>query len=131
MKKLIYVLAGVLLAACVISSCKKETPFVPSQTDYIIAYTQVEPYNGKVNLEYPRSYEIEFDSEGSFYIVICDCDNVVTKGGGTLPSRRLAIPTPNPLFDESCMDRESVAYYRQLFSDSLREAVLCFNREER
>lgn len=126
MKKLFFFVVGVVLAACVISSCRKDDSS-PVGKDFIIAYSQVEPYNGKVNVEFPRSYEVEL-ADGYLYIIICDCDN--TKAGNVLPSRRIALPTMNQTYDLNCTDRSSVAYYGWEFYDIIHESVMYFNREE-
>lgn len=126
MKKLLFFVVGVVLAACVISSCRKDDSS-PAGKDFIIAYSQVEPYNGKVNVEFPRSYEVEL-ADGYMYIIICDCDN--TKAGDVLPSRRIALPTMNQMYDLNCTDRSSVAYYGWEFYDIIHESVMYFNREE-
>lgn len=128
MKKLFFFVVGVVLAACVISSCRKDDSYSPAGKDFIIAYSQVEPYNGKVNVEFPRSYEVENTGGGYMYIVICDCDN--TKAGDVIPSRRMALPSMNPMYDQTCTDRSSVAYYGWEFYDIIHESVMYFNREE-
>lgn len=129
MKKLLFFVVGVVLAACVISSCRKDDSYSPSGTGFIIAYSPVEPYNGKVNVEFPRSYEVEFTGDGYMYIVVCDCDD--TKAGDVLPSRRRALPSMNQMYDQNCTDRSSVAYYGWEFYDIIHESVMYFNREER
>lgn len=126
MKKLVYLFVGVLFAACVLGSCKKESGVSPDVTGFIIAYSEVTPYNGKVNVEFPVSYNISGEGE-SFWIILCDCD---TKAQ-TLPSVQAALPSVNPLYDSSCSDRSLVAYYRQVFYDSVHGATMYFNREER
>lgn len=128
MKKLFFFMVGALLAACVFFSCRKSSPYSPVDSEFIIAYSCVEPYDGKVNVEFPTFYNVEITSDGARYIVICDCD---TKAASAIPNRTLAIPSVNALYDVNCTDRSSVAYYGFLFYDSKHEATMFFNWEER
>ena len=137
MKKLIFLLAGMVAAVALLVSCERDIRSERTDGEYILAYPELVTERGRVDIESPRAYSVEVRTDGTVWVVLCNCDGLgtreetISREKESVVRTQVVLPAQNTQYDPVVKDRTRQAFYYYCFVDSEQGCVMFFNRELR